>query len=64
MDVVVVKLAQIDALFTEIRRIYVETAGLEHEFYALRRRAIVLDEKHSHAFSLSQKSPFTWRVRA
>jgi len=42
-DVVVVQLAEIDALLAEVRRIDVKALGLEHEFDGLRCRAVVLD---------------------
>src|SRR6201999_3547269 len=51
-DVVVVQLAEIDALFAEVRRIDVEALGLEHQFDRLRCRAIVFDQENAHARSL------------
>src|SRR5262249_44350657 len=47
--VVVVQLAEIDALFAEIRRIDVEALGFEHQLDRLRRRAVVFDQQHAHA---------------
>ena len=43
-DVVVVELAEIDAFLAEIRDVDVEILRLEHQFDALRRRAVVLDQ--------------------
>ena len=43
-DVVVVELAEIDALFAEIRRVDVEALGLEHQLDRLRSGAIVLNQ--------------------
>src|SRR5689334_24765285 len=47
-DVVVVELAEIYALLPQIGRVNVEALGLEHELDALRRSAVVLDQKDSH----------------
>ncbi|TPV98246.1 MAG: hypothetical protein USCAAHI_02334 [Beijerinckiaceae bacterium] len=43
-DIVVVKLAKIDAFFAEIRRIDIKVLGFEHELDALRRRAVVFNQ--------------------
>ncbi len=43
-DVVIVQFAQIDTLFTEIRRVDVKILGFKHQFDALSGRAIVFDQ--------------------
>ena len=43
-DVVVVELAEIDALFSEVRRIDVETLGFEHQLDGLCGRAVVFNK--------------------
>ena len=43
-DVVVVELAEVDALFAEIRRIDVEALGFEHQLDGLGGRAVVFNE--------------------
>ena len=48
-DVVIVELAEIEALFAQIRRVDVETFGAEHQFDALGGRRLVLDQQHAHA---------------
>ena len=52
-DVVVVELAEIDALFAEIGRVDVEALGLEHQLDALRGGAVVFDQQYAHAKSPS-----------
>ena len=47
--VVVIDLAEIDALFSEVRRVDVEPLGLEHEFDALRGRMIIFDKQDAHS---------------
>src|SRR5260370_35590204 len=51
--VVIVELAEVDALLTKVRRIDVETLGFEHEVDGLRGGAIVLNYHYAHAGSLS-----------
>src|SRR3569623_1117828 len=51
-DVVIIQLAKIDALFAEVRRVHIETFGFEHQFDALRRRAVVLNQEYTHAVPL------------
>ena len=53
-DVVVVELAEIDALLAEIGRVDVEPLGLKHQLDALRCRAVVLDQKDPHVVPLFQ----------
>src|SRR6185503_21057400 len=48
-QVVVVDLAEIDALFAEVRRIDVESLGLEHQLDALRGCAVVFDQQYAHS---------------
>ena len=43
-DVVVIELAEVDAFLAEIGHIDVEILGFEHQFDALRRGAVVLDQ--------------------
>src|SRR6185437_1541332 len=59
-DVVVIELAEIDALFAEVRRVHVETFGFEHQLDALRRRAVVLNQEHTHAVPLKVVPAGTW----
>src|SRR5579863_5378908 len=47
-DVVVIYLAEVYALLTEVSPIDVHALGLQHELDALRRPPIVLDEQDSH----------------
>ena len=47
-DVVVVQLAEIDPLLTQIGGVGVEALGLEHQFDALRDGGVVLDQQHAH----------------
>ena len=51
-DVVVVELAKIDAFLAEVGRVDVETFGLQHQLDALRRCAVVLDQKDPHVVPL------------
>src|SRR5215831_16532921 len=43
-DVVVIELAEVDALFAEVRRVDVEALGFQHQLDRLRSRAIVFDQ--------------------
>ena len=47
-DVVIIKLAEVDALLAEVRDIDVEVLRLQHQFNALRGRRIVFDQKYPH----------------
>ena len=47
-DVVIVELAKIEALFAKIRRVNIEAFGPEHQFDALCRRRLILDQQHAH----------------
>jgi hypothetical protein len=51
-DVVVVELAEVQALFAQVRRIDVEPFGGQHQFDRLGGRRLVLDQQHAH-----QQSP-------
>ncbi|MCY1311204.1 hypothetical protein D9M70_614840 [compost metagenome] len=42
-DVIVIKFAEIDAFFTEVGGVDIETLGLEHQLNALSRCTIVFD---------------------
>ena len=50
-DVVIVELAEIEALFAQIGRVDVEAFGAEHQLDALRRRRLVLNQQHPHRLS-------------
>ena len=66
-DVVVVELAEVDALLAEIGRVDVEVLGLEHQLDALRGGAVVFDQKYAHFRSpssrLSATAAFTGGAR-
>ena len=47
-DVVIIELAEIEALFPEIGRVDVEALGAEHQFDALGGRRLVFDQQHAH----------------
>jgi hypothetical protein len=47
-DVVIIQLAQIQALFPEVRRIDVETFGRQHKLDRLCRGRFIFDQKHPH----------------
>ena len=51
-DVVVVELAEVDALFAEVGSVDVETFRLQHQFDALRGRAVVLNQQDTHEYPL------------
>jgi hypothetical protein len=59
-DVVVIKLAEVDTLFPEVRRVHVEALGLEHQLDGLRRGAVVLNQQYAHA----SPSPRRTRLRS
>jgi hypothetical protein len=46
--VVIVQLAEIEALLAEVRRVDVEPLGGEHQFDRLRRCRLVFDQQHAH----------------
>ena len=50
-NVVVVKLAEIDAFLSEIRRIDVEALGFQHQFDRLRDGAVIFYQQNAHASS-------------
>ena len=54
-DVVIVKLAEVDALLTEIGGVDVEALGLEHQFDRLRCGAVVLNQQNAHASPLFRR---------
>ena len=56
-DVVIVELAEIDALLAEVGGVDVEVLGLEHQLDALRRRAVVLDQQNPHVLDPRHGSP-------
>ena len=47
-DVVIIELAEIEALFPEIGGVDVEALGSEHQLDALGRRRLVFDQQHAH----------------
>ena len=47
-DVVIVELAEVDALFAQIRRVDVEAFAAQHQFDAARHGAVVFDQEHAH----------------
>jgi hypothetical protein len=51
-DVVVVQLAEIDALFAQIRGVHVEAFRLQHQLDALRCGAVILDQQNPHIYPL------------
>ena len=59
-NVVVVELAEVDALFAKVGRVDVEALGLKHQLDALCRSAVVLDQKHPHLIPPSSR-PFLAR---
>ena len=50
-DVVIVELAEIEALFAKIGGVDVEAFGAEHQLDALGRRRLVLNQQHAHCWS-------------
>jgi hypothetical protein len=58
-DVVIIELAEVDAFFSEIRRVDVEVLGFQHQFDALRCGAVVFDQEYAH-----QRSPPLFRGSA
>ena len=54
-DVVVVELAEIDALFAEIGGVDVEALGFEHQLDRLRSGAVVLNQQDAHASPLLRR---------
>src|ERR1700704_1554789 len=51
-NIVVVKFSEIDAFFSEIRRIDVETLGLQHQLNRLRDGAVIFYQQNAHASPL------------
>src|SRR5882757_7577306 len=51
-NVVIVKLAEIDAFLSEIRRIDVETLGFKHQLDRLRDGAVIFYQQNAHASPL------------
>jgi len=49
-DVVIVELAEVQALFAQIGRIDVEALVGEHELDGLGRGRLVFDQQHAHEF--------------
>ena len=56
-EVVVVELAEVDAFFAQVGGVDVETFRLEHQFDALGRRGIILDQQYPHLESPMVKAP-------
>jgi len=51
-NVVIVKFTEIDAFFSEIRRIDVETLGFKHQLDRLRDGAVIFYQQNAHASPL------------
>src|ERR1700722_15957095 len=51
-DVVIVELSEIDAFFSEVRRIDIETLGFEHQLDRLRDGAVIFYQQYAHASPL------------
>jgi hypothetical protein len=51
-NVVVVKLSEIDAFFSEVRRVDIETLGLQHQLDRLRDGAVIFYQQYAHASPL------------
>jgi hypothetical protein len=51
-NVVVVKFAEIDAFFPEVRGVDVETLGLQHQLNRLRDGAVIFYQQYAHASPL------------
>ena len=47
-DVVIIELAEVDALLAQVGDVNVEAFRLQHQFDALRGRCIVFDQKYPH----------------
>ncbi|GJE34646.1 hypothetical protein LDDCCGHA_4858 [Methylobacterium oxalidis] len=58
-DVVVVELAEIDALLTEVGGVGVEVLGLEHQLDAGRDRGIIFDKQHAHHGTSARRSSYS-----
>src|SRR5262245_36460631 len=51
-DIVIIKLTEIDAFFSEVRRIDVKTLGFEHQLNRLRSGAVIFNQQYAHASPL------------
>src|SRR4029078_4028663 len=51
-NVVIVELSEIDAFFTKVRRVDVETLGFQHQFDRLRDGAVIFYQQYAHASPL------------
>ena len=47
-DVVIVELAEVDALLAQIRRVDVEAFAAQHQLDAARHGAVVFDQENAH----------------
>src|SRR5262249_22053277 len=56
-NVVVIELAEVDALLAQVRGVDVKPLGLEHQLDALRCCAVVLDQQNSHVLPLPSPAP-------
>ena len=61
-DVVVVHLAEIDALFTEIRRVDAKAFGLEHQLDRSRGRAMIFNQQDAHASPFPRRVASSWHA--
>jgi len=50
-DVVIVELAEIEALFAKIGGVDIEAFGTEHQLDAFGGRRLVLNQQHTHCWS-------------
>ncbi len=63
-DVVVVELAEIDALFAQIRCVDIEALGFEHQLNRLSGGAVILDQQDAHASPLHRRAGLGSRAAA
>src|SRR3546814_15679234 len=47
-DVIIIELAEIQALLAKVGRVDIEAFGRQHQLYGLRRRRFVFDKQHAH----------------
>src|SRR5947209_15440975 len=52
-DVVIIEFSEIDAFFSKVRRIDVETLGFQHQLDRLRDGAVIFYQQYAHASPLS-----------
>src|SRR3546814_17156805 len=47
-DVIIIELAEIQALLAKVGRVDIEAFGRQHQLYGLRSRRFVFDKQHAH----------------